>query len=126
MATRPRRVQICHTSVRKPWQNRSSAPDRLSGRRLQKRNERIKERDGWRCQNRWCGALTIHLHIDHKVALTQGGTDDDDNLQALCIACNMAKASAESRGIRIADPSNFDREKVKRLGKKNDSPFDDE
>ena len=117
MATKPRSIRVVPKGKKEPWQGRRSAPQRLSGRRLQKRNERIKQRDGWRCQNQQCGELTTRLQVDHKIPLTQGGSDEDDNLQSLCVACNMAKASAESRGLRVADPSNFDREKVRRSKK---------
>lgn len=29
--------------------------------------------------------------IDHKIALANGGTDDDDNLQLLCEGCHILK-----------------------------------
>jgi 5-methylcytosine-specific restriction endonuclease McrA len=44
-----------------------------------------------------------------------GGSDEDDNLQLLCVRCNMAKAQAESRGVRLLDPSNFDPEETRKL-----------
>lgn len=33
------------------------------------------------------------LTIDHKKALTDGGTNDEENLQVLCWSCNIGKAS---------------------------------
>jgi 5-methylcytosine-specific restriction endonuclease McrA len=35
--------------------------------------------------------------VDHILPKAQGGTDDDDNLQALCPACHQRKTLAESR-----------------------------
>lgn len=32
------------------------------------------------------------LHVDHKLALCNGGTNDFGNLQTLCECCNAAKA----------------------------------
>lgn len=54
----------------------------------------ILERDNFRC--RACGASVadegITLHIDHKIAVANGGTSDPDNLQTLCSDCNLGKA----------------------------------
>jgi 5-methylcytosine-specific restriction endonuclease McrA len=51
-------------------------------------------RDDFRC--RACGFSVesgAHLHIDHIVAIANGGTSNIDNLQALCSVCNMGKGS---------------------------------
>lgn len=37
------------------------------------------------------------LEVDHIVPLIDGGTDYDDNVQALCIACHKQKTKAEAR-----------------------------
>lgn len=34
---------------------------------------------------------------DHIVALEEGGTDDDSNVQGLCKACHDVKSKAESQ-----------------------------
>ena len=64
------------------WEKNSLAGKRLTGRALQARNARIKERDGWTC--RGCGRITDELDVDHIVPLSQGGGDHDANLQCLC------------------------------------------
>lgn len=100
------------TPKRMPWTKRPDAPKRLSGRRLQVRNDRIRARDGFICQNVQCGQATVRGNIDHKLAMAHGGSDEDENLQLLCKRCNMAKASAESRGITLDNPSDFNPDEV--------------
>ena len=51
----------------------------------------VFHRDGYRCLE--CGATNkdIQLEIDHITPVTQGGTDELNNLQTLCMTCNRAK-----------------------------------
>lgn len=51
---------------------------------------RIGERDGFRC--RVCGTDRT-LTVDHVIAVANGGTDDDDNLQLLCRSHNSSKGA---------------------------------
>ena len=51
------------------------------------------KRDGYRCVE--CGASKddgATLHVDHKVPVSKGGTDELDNLQTLCSDCNLNKS----------------------------------
>jgi 5-methylcytosine-specific restriction endonuclease McrA len=50
---------------------------------------RIFQRDNYSCVE--CGS-SKDLTIDHKVSVYRGGSDDDENLQALCRRCNSRKA----------------------------------
>lgn len=65
----------------------------------------ILERNGFTCQE--CGAgpgdpdpfnpaRKIRLHIDHIIPISQGGTDDRDNLRVLCSACNQGKRNIQA------------------------------
>lgn len=54
------------------------------------KRKRIMERDAYRCQN--CGAHR-NLSIDHIVPRSAGGSNEDDNLQTLCVPCNVAKGA---------------------------------
>lgn len=59
----------------------------------QELRQEIFKRDGYKCLK--CGS-TEHLSIDHIVALSNGGTDDTDNLQTLCLSCNASKGNRYS------------------------------
>lgn len=50
----------------------------------------VFERDAYRCVN--CGSWES-LVVDHIVALSNGGSDDESNLQTLCQPCNGSKGS---------------------------------
>ena len=56
---------------------------------------KIIKRDGHRC--RACGIGVqegAHLHVDHIVAISNGGRTKEDNLQTLCSACNLGKGAS--------------------------------
>lgn len=53
----------------------------------------ILKRDNYRCQI--CGATSaqgVALQVDHKLAVTNGGTNDPRNLWTLCDRCNNGKS----------------------------------
>lgn len=54
----------------------------------------VLERDGFRCVA--CGATpaSAQLDVDHILALSLGGTTEEDNLQTLCADCNEGKRVA--------------------------------
>jgi 5-methylcytosine-specific restriction endonuclease McrA len=88
-------------AIREPWQGKLP---RLTGHALQKRNDRIKKRDGYKCAD--CGRITDQLEIDHIVPLSKGGSDTDDtNLQLLCATPNgtgcHARKTAKEKGQRV-------------------------
>jgi 5-methylcytosine-specific restriction endonuclease McrA len=52
----------------------------------------ILQRDNYRC--RGCGASAdddVALHVDHIVAIANGGSTVRSNLHTLCAACNLGK-----------------------------------
>ncbi len=62
----------------------------------------ILERNGFTCQ--LCGAAAgdtdpfnparkVRLHIDHIIPISQGGTNDRNNLRTLCSACNQGRGN---------------------------------
>lgn len=70
----------------------------------QLRNE-ILERNGFTCQ--CCGGAPndpdpfnpsrkLRLHIDHIIPISQGGTDNKDNLRVLCSACNQGRSNIQA------------------------------
>lgn len=65
----------------------------------------ILERNGYTCQ--MCGSTAndpdtfnpnrkLTLHIDHIKPVSQGGTDDRDNLRVLCSACNEGRSNLQT------------------------------
>lgn len=67
---------------RQPWQKGALAAQRLTGRALMVRNQRIKERDSFKCAA--CGRIGDAMDVDHVIPLSAGGRDNDENLQLLC------------------------------------------
>lgn len=92
LRTAPSRVKPAELTV--------SETKRTRGRAWMTRRARIMGRDCGLCQQ--CkreGRLQLAEQVDHKVELADGGTDDDDNLEALCADCHKAK-SARSAAAR--------------------------
>ena len=56
------------------------------------------KRDGYKCVE--CGATNKEkvLHCDHIIPVSQGGSDELDNLQTLCDDCNLAKSDKKWNG----------------------------
>lgn len=68
---------------------------RLNGRRLQARRLAVWAHNP-HCAA--CGELTRYpdgFHLDHIVALGNGGQDTAENSQCLCIACHRAKTRTD-------------------------------
>jgi 5-methylcytosine-specific restriction endonuclease McrA len=57
----------------------------------------VMKRDRFRCQ--LCGANptdgVTELHVDHRIPVSKGGTDDAVNLWTLCQPCNVGKGAEE-------------------------------
>ena len=72
---------------------------RSKGRRRRKTNiprglrHEVFKRDNYTCVE--CGARRddgATLHVDHKIPVSKGGTDELSNLQTLCSDCNLNKS----------------------------------
>ncbi len=64
---------------------------------------RVFQRDGWKCVA--CGRRPtpdndVILHVDHIQPRSRGGRDDLDNLQTLCIDCNLGKGNRDNTDLR--------------------------
>lgn len=64
------------------------------GRPWRRKRLLVFERDGYTCQT--CGRACMAPECDHKVPLSQGGTDDLDNLATICPPCHRQKTHEES------------------------------
>ena len=79
------RVILMYNKPTKPKRQRTRIPRGM-------RHEVFK-RDNYTCVE--CGARKSDgatLHVDHKIPVSKGGTDELDNLQTLCSDCNLNKS----------------------------------
>ena len=55
---------------------------------------KVLERDGFRCS--YCGSSPqqTSLHVDHKIPVNEGGTNELDNLVSACAECNLGKGNS--------------------------------
>lgn len=64
----------------------------------------VFKRDGFRCV--YCGGTPVDspLHVDHVVAVANGGTNDPANLVTACGSCNLGKSSVplQRRVLRVS------------------------
>ena len=74
-----------------------SAVERTRGNRWMAIRTRIIGRDGGLCVVcRARGHIQPAHEVDHIIPLVDGGTDDADNLQAICHECHAIKTARES------------------------------
>lgn len=72
-------------------------PQRMRGRKLQERNERLARANPLCVRCRAKGIVRAATEWDHIVPLEQGGADDESNLQGLCATCHAEKTAEERR-----------------------------
>lgn len=78
--------------VRVSSHRRRAAILRASGSHTAEDVKRIYEQQGGRCY--WCQKeLNGIYHIDHRIPLSRGGSNDASNLVIACPTCNMRKGS---------------------------------
>ena len=78
------------------WQHRKASTGYISGTL---RYEVLK-RARFRCELCGVSADMRALEVDHIVPRSRGGTDDPDNLQALCYRCNAMKRDRDDTDFR--------------------------
>ena len=79
------------------WTGRGSRHDRGYGSDWTRLRLRILKRDMHLCQP--ClrkSRATPATQVDHITPKAKGGTDDDDNLEAICAECHAVKTTAEA------------------------------
>lgn len=81
-------LRPCPEHQPKPWEGSTRrALDSLTA----KDRHRIRDRDRWTCQT--CGRPGSD--VDHIVPLARGGSNDEANLQVLCVPCHQRKSAHE-------------------------------
>jgi 5-methylcytosine-specific restriction protein A len=84
--------------------HRGSRHQRGYGSEWDKQRRRVLERDNYLCQV--CmkkGWISRARQVDHVLPKAFGGSDDDDNLQSICVPCHKAKTALEGnmgRGLK--------------------------
>jgi len=83
---------------------RGSRHERGYGAEWEKKRERVMERDGGLCQTcHRAGYIVQASAVDHIVPRFEGGSEDDDNLEAICKTCHDAKTARENKRARAAN-----------------------
>ncbi len=95
MVVEPRHFTECHefSVYRTDCISRSAKSKARKGTLSPKLRFQVFSRDGYRCI--YCGATGAEaaLHIDHKVSVAEGGTDEIENLATACDRCNLGKGA---------------------------------
>lgn len=77
----------------------------------------IFKRDEFTCQ--YCGQTPpkVILHIDHVIAVANGGTNDQDNLVTSCEPCNLGKGARSLKSVpeSLADKARIVAEREEQL-----------
>lgn len=91
---------VKHYVKPKAWVSSESktAAERGYGPEWRKLRKRIMARDTHLCQEcKRNGIMTQAKEVDHIVNKASGGTDEDDNLEAICTPCHKKKTILERR-----------------------------
>ena len=83
------------------WQHTKTRHERGYGNDWVKLRAKVLKRDDYLCQP--CKQANIYREakqVDHIINKAIGGTNDLDNLQAICIDCHKAKTRQESTEAR--------------------------
>jgi 5-methylcytosine-specific restriction enzyme A len=83
------------------------------------KRRKVFERDGYKCRScERTGDESNPLTIDHVVPLSHGGTNEQRNLQTLCLSCNLRKNELEALPNDPIDLERFDIRLVPRRNRK--------
>jgi len=96
----PIACRVCHrigctVHERRPF-DRNSDDKRLSSGKTETARRKLFKRSPWCVLCLRDNRFTIATIRDHIVPLSEGGTDTDDNTQALCVACHDQKSAREN------------------------------
>ena len=91
----------CGKHPRAAWAKAPTPTKRITGRRLQALRAEMFATQPLCVLCEAQGKVTLATQRDHIIPLAEGGSDDPDNVQPLCLACHDEKSKTESaRGRR--------------------------
>ena len=94
---KPRITTTAKSSIQ-VLRSRPDTVERKRGSAGVKDRSRIKERDCGLCVLcREQGKVSAGTVVDHRIPLWNGGSDEDDNKQTLCIPCHDQKTAQEAK-----------------------------
>lgn len=107
MPNKPPRVGARTAS--KTWDHgrRESRHARGYGWAWEKLRAQVMERDHRLCQTCWRAKpqrITLAKEVDHKIPKAKGGTDDLENLEAICVPCHRDKSARDQGKVLRTRP----------------------
>ncbi len=91
----------CTKHSKPAWSKPVTATKRVTGRRLQAMRAELFTRCPLCVECERKGRVTLATQRDHIKPLAEGGTDTEDNVQALCAECHESKSLQERvRGLQ--------------------------
>lgn len=99
------RLSTLKTDKVKVLEPKAGATQMERGRAWMSKRERVAQRFGYRCAE--CGLVLMpgKWECDHIVPREQGGSNDEANLQSLCVPCHQAKTAREAKARAKGDDS---------------------
>lgn len=81
----------------KAWVRKNTTYKRLTGRAAVDRRRHFLDANPLCVKCDAAGRTTLATEVDHVIPLSQGGRDDESNMQPLCSACHQIKTMFESQ-----------------------------
>lgn len=92
----PQGVRYCQDCSQTRWKATNTPKSRSAEGNWRKKRKRVLKRDSHHCRLNYVGiCIGIATEVDHIIPVTQNGSDDMENLQAVCGPCHRAKSSDE-------------------------------
>lgn len=79
-------------------QTKAGTTEMERGRAWMAKRQRVAQRFNYICQGPGCGLVwrSDRDQIDHRIPREQGGSNDESNLQPLCLECHRIKTDEET------------------------------
>ena len=98
LATLKPRLATAKTHSTPVLEAKASTTPRIRGRAWMETRKRVALAHNYRCAGCGCVWVSSRDQVDHKVGLEQGGSNEDWNLQPLCVPCHDKKTAREASG----------------------------